>query len=325
MNKVTVTAIGAYHPCDKITNEFFESRLDTSDQWIRERTGIESRYFTKKDEYTGDMCVKAALDMKENYGVDFSDVDMILVATMTADHVVPNVACQIQDSLGIRSTGAIDLTCACSGFCYAMSLAKGLIASGMHKKILVFGAETMSRILDFTDRNTCILFGDAAACVLVEATERENTVFESICGTDGSMGKELYMSMRSNRANGEEILADGFVHQNGRAVYKWAVSTLAQGLEDLAAKNGFTLDEVDRFVPHSANYRMLEAVFSRLGISMDKCVESVCKYGNTSAASVPLAWYYGIKEGRIKKGDTMLMLGFGAGLTYAGICVKNTL
>ena len=242
MNKVTVTAIGAYHPCDKITNEFFESRLDTSDQWIRERTGIESRYFTKKDEYTGDMCVKAALDMKENYRVDFSDVDMILVATMTADHVVPNVACQIQDSLGIRSTGAIDLTCACSGFCYAMALAKGLIASGMHKKILVFGAETMSRILDFTDRNTCILFGDAAACVLVEATDGENTVFESICGTDGSMGKELYMSMRSNRANGEEILADGFVHQNGRAVYKWAVTTLAQGLEDLAAKNGLTLD-----------------------------------------------------------------------------------
>lgn len=325
MNKVTVKAIGAYHPYDKVTNAFFESRLDTTDQWIRERTGIESRYYTGKDEYTGDMCVKAALDMKENYGVDFSDVDMILVATMTADHVVPNVACQIQDRLGIKSTGAIDLTCACSGFCYAMTLAKGLIASGIHRKILVFGAETMSKILDFNDRNTCILFGDAAACVLVEQTDDENTVFETMCGTDGSLGKELYLSSRSDRANGSEILADGVLHQNGRAVYKWAVTTLSEGLQALAAKNGMTLEDADRFIPHSANYRMLEAVFTRLGIPMEKCVESVCKYGNTSAASIPLAWYYGLKEGRIKKGDKLLMMGFGAGLTYSGLCVKNTL
>ena len=213
-------------------NAFFESRLDTSDQWIRERTGIECRYFAGKDEYTGDLCYHAAMDMKDRYGVDFSDVDMILVATMTADHVVPNVASQLQDRLGVKAAGAIDLTTACSGFCYAMTLAKGLIASGINRKVLVFGAETMSKIIDFTDRNTCILFGDAAGVVLMERSGEENTVFESVCGTDGSMGKELYMSLRSNVANGAEISADGFVHQNGRAVYKWAVTTLAQGLQD---------------------------------------------------------------------------------------------
>ena len=325
MNKVTVRAIGSYHPCDKVGNVFFESRLDTSDQWIRERTGIESRYFAGKDEYTGDLCYHAAMDMKDRYGVDFSDVDMILVATMTADHVVPNVASQLQDRLGVKAAGAIDLTTACSGFCYAMTLAKGLIASGINHKVLVFGAETMSKIIDFTDRNTCILFGDAAGVVLMERSEEENTVFESVCGTDGSMGKELYMSFRSNVANGAEISADGFVHQNGRAVYKWAVTTLAQGLQDLAAKNGLTLDDVTRFIPHSANYRMLESVFEKLGIPMEKCVESICRYGNTSAASVPLAWSEGVRNGTVKKGDTLLLLGFGAGLTYSGICVKNTL
>lgn len=326
MNKVTVTAIGSYHPCDKITNVFFEDRLETSDQWIRERTGIETRYFARKDEYTGDLCFNAALDMKQRYGVDFSDVDMILVATMTADHVVPNVACQMQDRLGIQSgAGAIDLTTACSGFCYAMTLAKGLIAGGIRRKVLVFGAETMSKIIDFTDRNTCILFGDGAGAVLVEHSDGENTVFEPVCGTDGSMGKELYMSLRSNMVNGTEIPVDGFVHQNGRAVYKWALTTLSNGFRELAARNGLAFEDVDHFIPHSANYRMLEAAFTKLGIPMDKCVESICRYGNTSAASIPLAWSEGVRDGQVKKGDTLLLLGFGAGLTYSGICVKNTL
>lgn len=324
MNSSTVKALGAYCPRTKVDNSYFEGILDTSDTWIRERTGIESRYFAAENEYTGDMCVNAALDMQKNFNVDFSDVDFIIVASMTPDQTIPNVASQIQTRLGIRNTGAVDICCACSGFCYGLTMAKGLIAAGCCRKILVFGAETMSRIIDFKDRNTCILFGDGAGCALVERSE-ENTVFECFSGTDGSMGKELYLSTRNRYVNGAEIIADGMVHQNGRAVYKWAVNTLSEGLRTLASINGITLDDVDCFLPHSANYRMLEAVFKGLGIPMDKCVDSVRRYGNTSAASIPLAWYEGLRTGRIRQGDTLMLLGFGAGFTYSGLCLRNTI
>ena len=322
MNNSSITAIGVYHPYGKIDNAFFESRLDTTDEWIRERTGIESRYFVAADEYTGDMCVNAALDMKKKFNVDFEDVDFIIVASMTPDQTIPNVASQVQTRLGIRNTGAVDICTACSGFCYGLIMAKGLIASGAYRKILVFGADTMSRIVDFNDRNTCILFGDAAGCVLVERSE-ENGLFEPFSGTDGSMGKDLYLSSHKNSINGAEISADGKVHQNGRAVYKWAVTTLSEGLGTLAAKNGISLDDVDIFLPHSANYRMLEAVFKSLGVPMDKCIDSVRKYGNTSAASIPMAWYEGLRSGHIRQGDTLMLIGFGAGFTYAGLCLRN--
>ena len=190
MNAI-IESIGIYHPVQKVYNDFFEKRLETSDQWIRERTGIESRFFCSPDEYTSDMCVQAAKNLSETYHKDLSDVDFIIVATTTPDQVVPNVASQIQDRLNISQAGAVDLSSACAGFCNGLILAKGLIAAGTHRKILVFGADALSKVTDFADRTTCILFGDAAGVVLVERSE-ENTLLEPLTGTHGEFGKDLY-------------------------------------------------------------------------------------------------------------------------------------
>ena len=293
MNAI-INSIGIYHPKQKVYNSFFEKRLETSDKWIKERTGIESRFFAATDEYTSDMCIKAAL----------------------------SVASQVQTRLKIPHAGAIDISSACAGFCNGLILAKGLIAAGTHKKILVFGADTLSKVTDFTDRNTCILFGDAAGVVIVEQSE-ENCLLETITETNGEFGKDLYLTNQKNLINDEEVIANNKLHQNGRVVYKWAIQTLSYGLKSLARKNCIALDEVSFFLPHSANYRLLEAVFHELKIPMDKCLDSVREYGNTSAASIPLAWYNGIMSGKIQKNDILLLMGFGGGFTYGGIGIKN--
>lgn len=317
-----ISCIGIYHPKQKIYNSYFEDKLETSDKWIRDRTGIESRFFADADEFTSDLCVKAALNMAELYDKDLSDVDFIIVATTTPDHVVPSVASQVQARLNIPHAGAIDVSSACAGFCLGVILAKGLVSSGCHKKVLVIGADTLSKVTDFTDRTTCILFGDAAGAVIVEAAE-ENSLFEIITETNGVYGKDLYLTYQANMINGQEVVANNKLHQNGRTVYKWAIQTLARGIKDLAAKNNLSLDDIAYFLPHSANYRLLEAVFNDLGIDMERCLDSVRKFGNTSAASIPVAYYEGIKEGKIKLGDKLLLMGFGGGFTYGGLCIKN--
>ena len=318
----TITSIGIYHPENVIYNSFFESYLDTSDQWIKERTGIERRFYTAENEYTSDMCVRAAQNLRNNYNKDLTDIDFIIVATSTPDQPIPSVASQVQTRLNIPNAGAMDISCACAGFVNGIILAKGLIAANTHHKILVIGADTLSKVTDMTDRTTCILFGDAAGAVLVEASD-ENHIFDTVTGTDGSYGKDLYLSNQPIPINGTEIITNNKIHQNGRVVYKWAIQTLANGIKRLAEINGLSLSEVDYFIPHSANYRLLEAVCSELDIPMEKCLDSVRQFGNTSAASIPLAWYNGIKDKKIQKGDKLLLMGFGGGFTYGGICVRN--
>lgn len=318
----TITSIGAYHPAREIDNNFFKEYIETSDEWIRERTGIVTRYFAAEDEFTTDLCVKATQDLAEKYNKDLSDIDFIIVATSTPDHIIPSVASQVQARLNIPNAGAIDISCACAGFVNGVILAKGLIAANTHKKVLVIGAEALSKAMDLYDRATCILFGDGAGAVLVEASE-ENFLYDTISGTDGNYGKDLYIAYRPIKVNGVNIDANGMVHQNGRTVYKWAIQTLAKGVKRLADVNNVSLDEIDYFIPHSANYRLLEAVFAELNISMDKCLDSVRKYGNTSAASVPLAWYEGVKEGKLKIGDKVFLIGFGGGFTNGGIYIHN--
>lgn len=317
----TITSIGIYHPENVIYNSFFESYLDTSDQWIKERTGIERRFYTAENEYTSDMCVRAAQNLRNNYNKDLTDIDFIIVATSTPDQPIPSVASQVQTRLNIPNAGAMDISCACAGFVNGIILAKGLIAANTHHKILVIGADTLSKVTDMTDRTTCILFGDAAGAVLVEASD-ENHIFDTVTGTDGSYGKDLYLSNQPIPINGTEIITNNKIHQNGRVVYKWAIQTLANGIKRLAEINGLSLSEVDYFIPHSANYRLLEAVCSELDIPMEKCLDSVRQFGNTSAASIPLAWYNGIKDKKIQKGDKLLLMGFGGGFTYGGICVE---
>lgn len=317
-----ITAIGVYAPDQVITNDWFADKIETNNEWIISRTGIKERRFAAADEYTSDMCIKAARKLQaENPGTSFDDVDFVIVGTTSADQVMPNMASQIQNALNIQNTGCLDIMAACAGFVYGIILAKGLIAAGTHKKVLVFGAETLSKFTDFTDRTSCILFGDGAGVALVESAEKSK-VFSTINGTDGSHGKDLYLSQHASVVNGEEIVPNGKIHQNGKVVFKWAIQTITNKVGELLSKNAITLDDLDWIILHSANLRIIEAVAQELNVPMDKMLTSIELYGNTSSASIPLAWDLAAKSGKIKSGNKMLLLGFGGGLTYAGVIIE---
>ena len=319
----TVTALGTYLPERRVANAHFEGFLETSDEWIVTRTGIRERRFAADDELTSDLAVRAVEDLAASSGTRLDDVDFIIVATSSHDQIIPSTASQVQYKLGIPAAGAIDVSGACAGFAYALVLGQGLVAAGSHCKVLVIGAEAMSRVMDFGDRSTCILFGDGAGAVLVEAGDAERRSFRSISGTEGAAGRELYLSPENERVNGDRIIADGRLHQNGQFVFKWVVRNLPRRIEGLLARNGMTLDEVDWFIPHSANLRIIEAVCEELGLPIERALESVQAYGNTSSASIPLAWHRGLREGRIARGDKLLLMGFGGGMTYAGLVLEQ--
>ncbi|MEQ8705694.1 MAG: ketoacyl-ACP synthase III [Phaeodactylibacter sp.] len=316
-----ITAIGTYAPEQVIDNHYFENLIETSDEWIQSRTGIKTRHFARLNEFTSDLSEKAALNLARDYNKDLSDVDFILLATVSHDHVMPSVAAVLQHRLGIAQAGALDISAACAGFGYGVSLAKGMIESGMHRKVLVIGAEVLSKVTDFSDRTSCILFGDGAGAVLVEAAEKGN-VGACIVGAEGNGGQDLYMSSQSTMINGELIKASGKIYQNGRKVFKWAVNRMTEQAKVLLDKNNLTIDDIDWFVPHSANMRIIEALCKGIGIPVEKALESISVYGNTSSASIPLALYEGIKAGKVKKGDKVMLLGFGGGLSYAGTVVE---
>ncbi len=317
-----ITAIGVYAPSQVITNDWFADKIETNNEWIISRTGIRERRFSAADEYTSDMCIKAVRNLlAENPGLTVEDVDFIIVGTTTADQVMPSMASQIQNALNIQNTGCLDIMAACAGFVYGIILAKGLIAAGTHKKVLVFGAETLSKFTDFADRTSCILFGDGAGVALVEAAEKSK-VFSTINGTDGSHGKDLYLSQHASVINGEQIVPNGKIHQNGKVVFKWAIQTITSKVGELLSKNAITLDELDWIILHSANLRIIEAVAQELNVPIDKMLTSIELYGNTSSASIPLAWDLAAKSGKIKPGNKMLLLGFGGGLTYAGVIIE---
>lgn len=320
----TISSIGIYHPEREIRNSFFEEYLETSDQWIRERTGIERRFFSLENEYTSDLCIKAVQNLADKYNKKLSDIDFIIVATSTPDQILPSMASRVQAKFKISNAGCMDISAACGGFVYGIILAKGLIAAQTHQKILVIGAETLSKVTDFSDRNSCILFGDGAGAVIVEKST-DNHIFKAITDTDGSYGKDLYLSNQAALINEQVIISDSKIHQNGRTVFKWAVSTLIKHIEELASLNEVDLQNINFLIPHSANIRILEAVCKELDIPMENCVESIRNYGNTSTASIPIAWYNGVESGKIRPNDNLLLIGFGGGLTCAGICLQNNI
>lgn len=319
--KAKITAIGTAVPDRIVDNHFFTSFLDTTDEWIRSRSGITTRRFAADDEFTSDMCFRAAQNLVGLSGKDLSDVDFVIVATISPDQTMPTVAAILQDRLGLKNAGAIDISAACAGFSYGITLANGLIAAGTHRKILVFGSEALSKITDFTDRSSCVLFGDGAGVALVEADGTGN-ILAAITGSEGSGGKELYLTNLPRNIQGVEAIADGKIHQNGRAVFKWAVTTIAQVMQELPKKAGLTLDEIDWFVPHSANLRIIEAICQQANFPIEKTLESITLYGNTSSASIPLAFARGISEGKVRRGDTVMMIGFGGGLVYSGVIFR---
>ncbi|NMO97389.1 ketoacyl-ACP synthase III [Paenibacillus lemnae] len=319
-----ITAIGTYVPDKILTNNDLQKLVDTSDEWILQRTGMRERRIAEPDQFASDLSLKAVEDMVRRYGVTVEDADMILVATSTPEYMFPSTAARLQHKLGIKHTGALDVNAACAGFTYAIQLADGLITSGMYRKILVVGAETLSKITDYTDRTTCVLFGDGAGAILMERNMDQPSFFASITGTFGEGGINLYKTALAGHMDGQE-LKNGSIVQNGREIYKWAVRNVPEGMKRLMEQAHLTAEEVDWFVPHSANLRMIEAICERGPIPLERTLTSVEYRGNTSAASIPLALQLGIDEGRLQAGQNVLLYGFGGGMTYAGTLLRWTI
>ncbi|MDT3960056.1 ketoacyl-ACP synthase III [Staphylococcus kloosii] len=320
-----ITAQGAYVPEKIMTNQDFEKLVETSDEWIQQRTGIVERRITAQDEYTSDISYQAVVDLQQKYNVDVSDVDMIINATLTPDYKTPSVASYVQARLGIKNAGALDINAACAGFAYGLNLANGLITSGQNKKILVIGAETLSKITDYEDRSTCVLFGDGAGAFLVEYSETDASFIASSSGSDGDKGHNLYCSELSQEMFGEQLKNAGNIVQNGRGVYKWAVGNVPNIINETLDKSDYDLEDIDWFVPHSANARMIESICDKANIAKEKALMSLAYYGNTSSATIPLAIDLAMEHNKIKKGDHLLLVGFGGGLAYASTLIKWTL
>ncbi|GGG51700.1 ketoacyl-ACP synthase III [Paenibacillus radicis (ex Gao et al. 2016)] len=328
-SNAAITAIGSYIPDRILSNADLEKMVETSDEWIVQRTGIRERRISAELQFTSDLCIEAVRDMASRYAVDLSSVDYIIVATSTPDSFVPSVASRIQDAFGIENCGTVDIQAACAGFTAAIQLANGLLLSGVYRKIIVLGAETLSKVTDYTDRTTCILFGDGAGAFLMEAvadtTNTGGSLIAASSSTEGSGGHLLYRSSLSPTINSQEIIATSNLVQNGREVYRWAISQVAAGVHDLIDKSGLSAAQIDWFVPHNANQRIIDALCDKTGISPDKALSSIAKYGNTSAASIPLAIDDAVSENKIQTGDTMLLYGFGGGLTQVGVILRWSL
>ncbi|MHA6533263.1 beta-ketoacyl-ACP synthase 3 [Paenibacillus sp. BAC0078] len=326
MKGAKITAIGAYVPARRLTNHDLEQMVDTDNEWIVQRTGIRERRISREDEYTSDLCAAAVLDLMKRYGKSVQDVDMILVATSTPDFSFPSVAAILQNRLGVPSTtGVIDMSAACAGFVYALHTAHAYVASGLHRKVLVLGADALSKITDYTDRSTCILFGDGAGAALVESDAQQDSFTGFHMGSDGSGAHHVYRTNLSHKVNEVDLIDTGKLVQNGREVFRWAVRTVPQGVQQVLNNAGASMEQVDWFIPHSANLRMIEPICERMNYPFEQALYSLEYFGNTSAASIPLALDLGIREGKVVNGQQVLLYGFGAGLTHAGLLVKLAL
>jgi 3-oxoacyl-[acyl-carrier-protein] synthase-3 len=317
-----ITAIGSYVPAQILSNANLQAMVDTNDEWIVQRTGIRERRIAADTEFTSHLCIAAVQNLLTRYPSSLDDVELIIVATHTPDLPSTPVACQIQAHFSISETGAYDLNATCAGFTYALHTASGLVAAGVHRKVLVVGGDSMSKITDYTDRSTCILFGDGAGALLVERDEEHPAFLAHHLGSDGSGGKHVYRTGLSSDLNGIPLAGEGKLVQNGREVYKFAVTTVPQGIDKLLTKSRLSHTAIDWFIPHSANLRIIESICEKSGIAFEKALYSLEYYGNTSAASIPLALDLGIKEGKVTAGDTLLIYGFGGGLTHAGLIVR---
>lgn len=309
MMKAGIIGTGHYVPEKIVTNKDLEKIVDTSDEWIRTRTGIEERRIARDDEDTSDMALEASKKALENAGINGEDIDLILVATVTPDTSFPSVSCILQDKLGARKAAAMDISAACSGFMYGMITAKQFIETGAYKHILIVGAEKLSKITDWNDRNTCVLFGDGAGAVVMGPVSDEFGILSFELGADGNGGKHLEQK-------------DDYIVMNGREVFKFAVRQMPESSVNVVEKAGYSKEDVDYLIPHQANIRIMEAARERLGIDVDRMAVNVNKYGNTSAASIPIALSEAEQEGKIKSGDFIVLVGFGGGLTWGAVALK---
>jgi 3-oxoacyl-[acyl-carrier-protein] synthase III len=322
---VGILGTGSYLPEKVLTNADLEKMVDTNDEWIVSRTGIRERRIAALDEASSDLSVKAAEKALKKAGIRAEELDMIIVTTVTPDMNFPATACLVQDRLGAKKAATFDLSAACTGFIYGISTGAQFIATGVYKYVLVIGVECLSRIVDWTDRNTCVLFGDGAGAAVLGPVEEGYGFLSFELGGDGSGGNLLNLPAGGSRLPASEKTIQErlhYVHMSGREVFKFAVRVMGNATEEALAKAGLSKEDIDFLVPHQANIRIIDSAVKRLGLTEDKVVVNLDRYGNMSSASIPVALDEAVERGQIKKGDTMVLCGFGGGLTWGATVLK---
>jgi len=316
-----IRGVGMYLPEKVLTNDDISEFVDTSHEWIFERTGIRQRHIASKDQMTSDLAYMSALDAIQDANINATDIDLIILATSTPDQVFPSTAVKLQDMLNIRDGAAFDIHAVCSGFIYALSTADNFIKSGKYKRILVIGSEVYSRILNWKDRTTCVLFGDAAGAFILEGQNNNDIrsgIIDSVIKSDGQYRSKLYCDGGPSM----QPRTDNFINMDGKEVYKHAVEKQTIIVEELLDSAGFGIDSIDWFVPHQANLRILQTTAKKLKIKEEKIIVTVDKHANTSSASIPVAMTTAIKENKIKRGDMLLLEAFGAGFTWGAVLLR---
>ncbi|MEM7028720.1 MAG: beta-ketoacyl-ACP synthase III [Chloroflexota bacterium] len=316
---------GMYLPEKVLTNDELSQKVDTSDEWIRSRTGIRERRIASEKETTASMAIFAAREALDRARIRPADVDLVVVATLTPEHVMPSTASLVQDALGAKNAGAFDLSAGCTGFVYALSTAAGMIRGGAAKVAVVIGAETMSRIIDWEDRSTCVLFGDGAGAVVLQASEEPGGVLSTMLGSDGAGGNHLILPAGGSKMpTTARTVAERqhFMKMNGPEVFRFATRVMGRAAKTACEKAGIELNDIDLFIPHQANTRIIKSATKYLKLNPDKVYENLHKYGNTSSASIPIALCEAIASGQVKEKDNLVFVGFGGGLTWGATVVQ---
>jgi 3-oxoacyl-[acyl-carrier-protein] synthase-3 len=296
--------------------------VKTSDEWIVRRTGVRERRLAEHGEFSSDLAIKAVENLIVRHNVRVDDVDMVIVTTFTPDHFIPTVSALVQGYFGLERAGTMDINSGCTGFVYGLCVADSLITAGHNNKILVIASEVVSKVMDYSDRNTCVLFGDAAVATLIERTNGKGSFMASYFTSEGKLAQNIVCSNLSEKLNGQELSKKRLFQQEGKFLYEYVVKNIPDGVCNLLKRSNLTFDDIRWFVPHSANLRMIKAICERLNFPMEKTLISNEYYGNTSSASIPLAIWIALEESRIKLGDKMLLYGFGAGLTHGGVVIE---
>jgi len=326
MFKVKITGTGSYLPKKVLTNFDLEKMMDTSDEWIRTRTGIRERHIVADDEATSDMVAKAAKKAIDMAGTTPKDIDLIMVATITPDNAFPATACWVQKHLGIDTNiPAFDIGAACSGYLYGLIVSAGMIEVGLVDRILLCGAETLTKVTNWGDRSTCVLFGDGAGCTVVEKSDGDSAILSSYWGADGKLGDLLIQPAGGSRMPASHKTVDGNLHMitmAGNDVYKYAVAKMKESAMEALRRANLTGDDVDLYIPHQANIRIIEATIKRAGIPMEKTCVTIDHIANISAATVPISLDEAVREGRLNREDILLLTVFGGGFTWGGAVLK---
>ncbi|WP_310794981.1 beta-ketoacyl-ACP synthase III [Desulfofundulus thermocisternus] len=322
---VGIWGTGIYVPERILTNADLERMVDTSDEWIRTRTGIRTRYIAAEHEAASDLAIQAARRALEDAGVDAEEIDLVIVATNSPDMLFPATACLVQHALGAREAGAFDVQAGCTGFIYALACGSQFVASGTARTVLVIGTEVLSRLVNWKDRNTCVLFGDGAGAVILGPVPEGYGILATRLGAEGSGGHLLSLPAGLSRyPASEETLAKNqhFIHMNGREVFKFAVRVMEEGCREVLQAAGLGLKELDFLIPHQANIRIIEAAAKRFDLPLERVWINVDRYGNTSAASIPIALHEALVAGRIQNGNHVVLVAFGAGLTWGAVLMR---